>query len=97
MSNDHTAMQRSATSAAALRGNKVPHGHRIYLVDGRVLHGELHRSPNVRLADHLAGLKGLISLTDARCERTGAVFPHVVVNLENVLFIEEMPARSGAA
>ena len=91
------AAQRPAAATTALRGNKVPRPHRLHLSGGRVIQGEIHRAPNVRLADHLAALKGFISLTEARCETTGTVFAHILVNVENVLFIEEVPMSTRAA
>ena len=73
----------------ALRGHKVPQTHRIFLVDGRILRGEVHRNPNSRFADHLSTLKGVLSVTNAECERTGERFPYIVVMLSGILFIEE--------
>lgn len=81
----------------SLVGNKVPMPHRFHLTDGRSLSGDLHRAPGTRLADHLSTLKGFISVTNAFCETTGDTFPHVVLNQDHVVFIEEVhtpaPAR----
>ncbi len=94
---DNGAVPQRPATAAPLRGNKVPRVHRLYLLGGRVLQGEIYRSPQVRLADHLAALKGLISLTNAQCQATGSVYAHLVVNMENVLFIEEVPTPTDVA
>lgn len=53
---------------AALAGNRVPRRHRFFLSDGRILTGDLYRSPNSRLADHVAALKGYISVVNAVME-----------------------------
>jgi hypothetical protein len=92
---DSGAVPQRLASPTTLRGNNVPCVHRLYLLGGRVLQGDIYRSPNVRLADHLAGLKGFVSLTDAQCQATGSVYAHVVVNMENVLFIEEVATPVG--
>ena len=74
------------------RGNKLPQMHRLFLVDGRVLRGEIYRALNVRLADHLTTLRGTISVTNAMDERTGERYAYIVVFTENVLFIQEIMA-----
>ena len=74
----------------SLVGNTVPLPHRLHLSDGRTLAGDLHKAPNARLADHLSTLKGFISVTNACCELTGRTFPHLVVNQDHLLFIEEI-------
>lgn len=79
---------------AALAGNRVPRRHRFYLADGRVMSGDLYRSPNSRLADQLAGLKGYISVVDATIEGDGGdagpTMEFIALNSEHVLFIEEL-------
>ncbi|HYH81554.1 MAG TPA: hypothetical protein VEX86_17245, partial [Longimicrobium sp.] len=60
--------------------------------NGRVLEGNLHRTPSTRLADHLSTLKGYISVTDALCAHSGERFPYVVVNADHLVLIEELPA-----
>jgi hypothetical protein len=82
-----------APGSPGLVGNKVPRPHRFHLTDGRVIEGDMHRSPGSRLADHLSTLKGFISTTNASCTRSGTIFPYLVVNMEHVLFIEEIPDR----
>ena len=84
--------RRSALGSEPLRGNKIPQMHRLFLVDGRVLRGEIYRSPNTRLADHLASLRGAITVTNVMDERTGERYGYVVVIAENVLFIQEIMA-----
>lgn|GEM_PF-2001603 len=79
-------------SSPSLVGNKRPQPHRFHLTTGRVLEGNLHRAPNARLADHLATVKGFISLTDAYCIQTGDQFPYLVINQDHVLFVEEIVA-----
>ena len=75
---------------SALAGNRVPQRHRFHLTDGRIMTGFLYRSPASRLADHLGGLKGYISVVDA------VVGPHenpmefVALNSDHVVFIEEV-------
>jgi len=78
--------------AGGLRGQKTPVTHRIFLLDGRVIRGELHRMPNNRLADHLSTQKGVVSVTNAVCERTKEELGYIVVVLSNVLFIQESEA-----
>lgn len=85
----HTAIS-PAPGSPAMAGNKIAMAHRLHLTDGRVLEGDLHRAPNSRLADHLAALKGFVSVTNAACERSGAIFPYLVVNVQHILFIEEI-------
>jgi hypothetical protein len=77
-------------------GSKRPQPHRIHLSTGRVLVGNLHRAPNIRLADHLTTLKGFLSMTDAACTASGERFDYVVLNLDHVLFIEEVVPRAEA-
>lgn len=77
-------------------GGKVPMPHRIFLSGGQVLEGDLFRAPNVRLADHLSTLKGFLSVTNAVCRATGSCFPYLVVNLDHVLFLEELGAEPRA-
>jgi len=86
------AARRSATGSEPMRGNKTAQMHRLFLVDGRVLRGEVYRSPNTRLADHIASLRGVISVTNVMDERTGERYGYVVVFAENVLFIQEIMA-----
>ncbi|HEX2187803.1 MAG TPA: hypothetical protein VHG51_02835 [Longimicrobiaceae bacterium] len=81
----------------SLVGNKVPLPHRFHLTDGRTIDGQLHKSPNARLADHLSTLKGFISVTDARCEASGRHFPYLLLNQDHVLFVEEVVAPSTLA
>lgn len=76
----------------SLVGSKVPLPHRFHLTGGRTISGDLHKAPNVRLADHLSTLKGFISVTSARCQATGQEFPYIVLNQDHVLFIEEVSA-----
>jgi hypothetical protein len=80
----------AAPGNSALVGNKRAQGHRFHLAGGRVLEGDLHRSPGSRLADHLSTLKGFISVTNARCLQSGHTFGYVVLNQDSVLFIEEL-------
>jgi hypothetical protein len=76
-----------------LVGNKRPRPHRFHLTGGRVVEGDLHRSPGGRLADHLTTLKGFISVTAARCAETGHLFGYLVLNQDHVLFIEELASE----
>lgn len=94
----------AAPGTPALVGNKRAQGHRFHLSGGRVLEGDLHRSPGSRLADHLSTLKGFISVTNARCLQSGHVFGYIVLNQDAVHFIEELatpvdtpPAATGSA
>ncbi|HEU4882680.1 MAG TPA: hypothetical protein VFT45_10555 [Longimicrobium sp.] len=80
----------AAPGTSALVGNKRAQGHRFHLTGGRVLEGNLHRSPGSRLADHLSTLKGFISVTNARCLQSGHVFGYIVLNQDGLLFIEEL-------
>ncbi|HEX6371690.1 MAG TPA: hypothetical protein VF006_22405 [Longimicrobium sp.] len=82
----------AAPGTPALVGNKRAQGHRFHLAGGRVLEGDLHRSPGSRLADHLSTLKGFISVTNARCLQSGHAYGYVVLNQDAVLFIEELAA-----
>lgn len=84
-------------STPGLVGNKRPQPHRIHLSTGRVLEGNLYRSPGTRLADHLGTLKGFLSVTDAVCRESGERFHHAVLNLDHVLFIEEVVAEPAGA
>ena len=84
------APRPAAVGSSALVGNKRPRPHRFHLTGGRVVEGDLHRSPGSRLADHLSTLKGFISVTAARCPQTGTVFGYLVLNQDHVIFIEEM-------
>jgi hypothetical protein len=84
------APRLAAPSSPSLVGNKRPQPHRFHLTTGRVLEGNLHRAPNARLADHLATLKGFVSVTDVQCTTTGENFPYVVINQDHILFIEEV-------
>lgn len=86
--------QTPAPGTASMVGNKIPMLHRVHLTTGRVMTGNMHRAPNTRLADHLSTLKGLISLTDVVCEDTGDAFPYIVVNMDNILFFEELGAHT---
>jgi hypothetical protein len=72
-------------------GNKRPQPHRFHLAAGRVVEGDMHRTPGSRLADHLSTLKGFISITNARCAETGAAYGYLVLNQDHVMFIEELP------
>jgi hypothetical protein len=87
-----TLTPRPATGPGtpSLVGNKRPQPHRFHLANGRVVDGDLHRSPGSRLADHLSTLKGFISVTAARCGETGTHFGYVVLNQDHVVFIEEL-------
>lgn len=80
----------------SLVGNKVPLPHRFFLTDGRTISGDLHKSPTTRLADHLSTVKGFISVTGACCEATGRNYPHIVLNQDHILFIEEIHTRPQA-
>ncbi|TVP60128.1 MAG: hypothetical protein EA351_00905 [Gemmatimonadales bacterium] len=81
---------------AALAGNRVPRRHRFYLSDGRILTGDLYRSPNSRLADHVASLKGYIAVVDAKVEigEPGQSMDFIALNSAHVLFIEELEGDS---
>ncbi|HYR11721.1 MAG TPA: hypothetical protein VEQ60_28315 [Longimicrobium sp.] len=79
-----------APGTPSMVGNKRPRPHRFHLTGGRVVEGDLHRSPGSRLADHLSTLKGYISVTNARCLQSGHVFGYIVLNQDAVLFIEEL-------
>ena len=89
---DSQASRRSGTGSEPLRGNKIPQMHRLFMADGRVLRGEIYRSPNTRLADHIATLRGVVSVTNVMDERTGERYGYIVVFTENVLFIQEIMA-----
>lgn len=78
----------------AMVGNKRPQPHRFHLAGGRVIEGDLHRSPGSRLADHLGTLKGFISVTRARCAQSGSDLGYVVLNQDHVVFIEELAGES---
>lgn len=80
----------AAPGTPSLVGNKRAQGHRFHLSGGRVLEGDLHRSPGSRLADHLSTLKGFISVTNARCLQSGHTFGYIVLNQDSILFIEEL-------
>lgn len=80
----------AAPGTPSLVGNKRAQAHRFHLTGGRVLEGNLHRSPGSRLADHLSTLKGFISVTDARCLQSGQPLGYIVLNQDAVLFIEEL-------
>lgn len=80
----------AAPGTPSMVGNKRAQGHRFHLSGGRVLEGDLHRSPGSRLADHLSTLKGFISVTNARCLQSGHTFGYIVLNQDSVLFIEEL-------
>jgi len=80
----------AAPSTPSMVGNRRPQPHRIHLSTGRVLEGNLHRAPGTRLADHLSTLKGFLSVTGAACPATGERFDHAVLNVDHILFIEEM-------
>lgn len=93
-----TLVARPATpGSSALVGNKRAQPHRFHLTGGRVLEGDLHRSPGSRLADHLSTLKGFISVTNARCLQSGHSFGYVVLNQDQVMFIEELAVPGEAA
>ncbi|HEX6912744.1 MAG TPA: hypothetical protein VF142_20220 [Longimicrobium sp.] len=79
--------------SAGLVGNKRPQPHRFHLTGGRIVEGDLHRSPGSRLADHLATLKGFISVTRARCAQSGTDFGYLVLNQDHVVFVEELDAE----
>jgi hypothetical protein len=83
----------ASPGTASMIGTKRPLPHRFHLTGGRVIDGNLHRSPGGRLADHLAMLKGFISVTAARCSQSGAEFGYLVLNQDHVLFIEELDCR----
>ncbi|WP_420130523.1 hypothetical protein [Longimicrobium sp.] len=87
----------AAPGTPSLVGNKRAQGHRFYLTGGRVLEGDLHRSPGSRLADHLSTLKGFISVTNARCLQSGHPFGYIVLNQDAVLFIEELAVTADTA
>ena len=80
----------TSPGSPALVGNKRPYPHRFHLTGGRVVQGDMHRSPGSRLADHLSTLKGFISVTAARCAETGADYGYLVLNQDHVMFIEEL-------
>ena len=85
-----TAPRPIAGGAGGLRGQKAPYIHRLFLTNGRVIRGEIHRMPNNRLGDHLAMQKGFLSITNAVCEETEQTFRYIVLVLSNVLFVEEV-------
>ena len=85
-----TTGPRAIAGAGGLRGQKAPYIHRIFLTNGRVIRGEIHRMPNNRLGDHLSMQKGFLSLTNAVCEETNQSFRYIVLVLSNVLFLEEV-------
>ena len=93
------AARPATPGSSALVGNKRAQAHRFHLCGGRVLEGDLHRSPGSRLADHLSTLKGFISVTNARCLQSGHMFGYVVLNQDQVMFIEELavPGEGAAA
>ncbi|HEU0013265.1 MAG TPA: hypothetical protein VFQ45_06250 [Longimicrobium sp.] len=80
----------SAPGSPSLVGNKRPQAHRFHLSTGRILDGDLHRSPGSRLADHLSTLKGFVSVTNARDAQAGTRYGYVVLNQDHILFIEEL-------
>ena len=85
-----TTAPRPIANAGGLRGQKAPFIHRIFLTNGRVIRGEIHRMPNNRLGDHLSMQKGFLSVTNAVCEETEQTFRYIVLVLSNVLFVEEL-------
>ena len=87
------AARPAPPSTPSLVGNKRPQPHRFHLTGGRVLEGNLHRTPSTRLADHLSTLKGYISVTDALCPASGERFPYIVLNADHLVFIEELAAE----
>lgn len=94
------AARPAPPSTPSMVGNRRPQPHRLHLTTGRVLEGNLHRAPNTRLADHLSTLKGFLNVTDASCATSGERFDYVVLNMDHILFIEEMapsPEPAGAA
>jgi hypothetical protein len=92
-----TTAPRPSAGAGSLRGQKAPYLHRIFLSNGRVIRGEIHRMPNNRLGDHLSMQKGYLSVTNAVCEDTQQTFGHIVLVLSNVLFVEEVDGQGGEA
>lgn len=80
----------ASPGSPSLVGNKRAQGHRFHLTGGRVVEGDLHRSPGSRLADHLSTLKGFISVTNARCLQSGHGYGYLVLNQDHVVFIEEL-------
>ena len=80
-----------APGTPSMVGNKRPHPHRFHMTGGRVVEGQMHRSPGSRLADHLSTLKGFISVTAARCVASGTDYGYLVLNQDHVMFIEELP------
>lgn len=82
----------AAPGSPALVGNKRAQGHRFHLTGGRVVEGDMHRSPGSRLADHLSTLKGFISVTNARCPQSGHAYGYLVLNQDHVVLIEELAA-----
>jgi hypothetical protein len=81
-----------APGTPSMVGNKRPQPHRFHMTGGRVVEGQMHRSPGSRLADHLSTLKGFISVTEARCVADGTDYGYLVLNQDHVMFIEELPA-----
>lgn len=77
---------------AAMVGNKVPMPHRFYLVDGRIIRGDMYRGRQSRLADHLTTLKGYIGVVNAMIEGTHEALGFVTLNAALVLMIEELPS-----
>lgn len=89
------------SGSSPLAGNRIPRRHRFYLSDGRVMIGDLYRSPNSRLADHVASLKGYISVVDATIEHnpnavdagdSNLTMGFIALNCEHIMFIEELEA-----
>ena len=83
-------ISRVVPGTPGLVGSKRPLPHRFHMANGRVIEGDLHRSPGTRLADHVTTLKGMISVTDARCAESGNPLGYVLLNQDHVAFIEEL-------
>ncbi len=82
----------SIPRSPAMVGKKVPTKHRVHLIDGRIVQGEIFRAPKSRLADYLSTLKGFLSVVNAVIEESGKTLDFIAINMSNVLMIEEISA-----
>ena len=83
--------ERRVHTDATLKGRKALFPHRLHLIDGRVIEGNLYREPGSRLSDDLYGMKGdFVCVLDACCTRSGRLAPFMVVNLHHIVMVEEL-------
>lgn len=76
--------------SAALAGRRTAQPHRVVLSNGKTLSGSLYRDANIRLSDHIAGLKGFLAMTDAVEATSGEMHPFIVINIDHIVSVEEV-------